>query len=114
MGAIGGLLGLNGGANGSGYAAPAGTNIVNPTNPGQLAAANQGAQNSLQSQQQLLGALQGQNGLQNQSNVYGQLQGVVNGTGPNPAQAMLNQQTGTNVANQAALMAGQRGAGARR
>lgn len=42
----------------------------------------------------------------------GQLQGVANGTGPNPAQAMLNQQTGQNVANQAALMAGQRGAGA--
>lgn len=41
-----------------------------------------------------------------------QLQGVANGTGPNPAQAMLNQQTGQNVANQAALMAGQRGAGA--
>lgn len=41
-----------------------------------------------------------------------QLQGVANGTGPNPAMAALNQQTGQNVANQAALMAGQRGAGA--
>ncbi len=40
------------------------------------------------------------------------LQGIANGTGPNPAQAMLNQQTGANVAQQAALMAGQRGAGA--
>lgn len=55
-------------------------------------------------------ALQAQNGLGNQSNVFNQLQGVANGTGPNPAQAMLNQSTGTNVANQAALMAGQRGA----
>ncbi len=44
--------------------------------------------------------------------VLAQQQGVANGTGPNPAQAMLNQATGQNVANQAALMAGQRGAGA--
>jgi len=41
-----------------------------------------------------------------------QLQGIVQGTGPNPAMAALNQRTGENVANQAALMAGQRGAGA--
>ena len=41
-----------------------------------------------------------------------QLQGIANGTGPNPAQNMLNQQTGANVSNQAALMAGQRGASA--
>lgn len=41
-----------------------------------------------------------------------QYQNVANGVGPNPAQAMLNQATGQNVANQAALMAGQRGAGA--
>lgn len=113
MGAvIGGLLGLNGGASGSGYAAPAQANIINPTNQYQLNNAYQGTQGSLASQQQLLTALQGQNGIGNQSQVYGQLQGVANGTGPNPAQAMLNQATGANVANQAALMAGQRGAGA--
>jgi len=41
-----------------------------------------------------------------------QLQGIADGTGPNPAMAALNQRTGENVANQAALMAGQRGAGA--
>ncbi len=34
------------------------------------------------------------------------------GNGPNPAQNMLNQATGQNVSNQAALMAGQRGASA--
>jgi hypothetical protein len=34
------------------------------------------------------------------------------GIGPNPAQAALNSSTGQNVANQAALMAGQRGASA--
>lgn len=33
------------------------------------------------------------------------------GEGPNPAQLMLNQQTGNNIASQSALMAGQRGAG---
>lgn len=65
-----------------------------------------------QQQQALLQALQAQGGLGNQSQVYNQLQGVVAGTGPNPAQAMLNQATGTNVANQAALMAGQRGSAA--
>jgi hypothetical protein len=52
-----------------------------------------------------------QNVLAQQQGLQGQLQGVVAGTGPNPAQAMLNQATGQNVANQAALMAGQRGAG---
>lgn len=55
-------------------------------------------------------------GLQNlaaqQQGTANQYQNIANGTGPNPAQAMLNQQTGQNVANQAALMAGQRGAGA--
>ena len=47
-------------------------------------------------------------GLQNAAGMYGN---IAAGRGPNPAQAMLNQQTGQNVANQAALMAGQRGAG---
>jgi len=37
---------------------------------------------------------------------------ISKGIGPNPAMAALNQRTGENVANQAALMAGQRGAGA--
>lgn len=106
MGAIGGLLGLNGGINGTGQ------NITNPVTAGQLATGYNTAQNAQQSQQALLNALQGQNGIQNQSQVYNQLQGVANGTGPNPAQAMLNQATGQNVANQAALMAVQRGAGA--
>lgn len=41
-----------------------------------------------------------------------QLQQNALGNGPNPAQAALAQQTGQNVANQGALMAGQRGAGA--
>jgi hypothetical protein len=110
MGAIGGMLGVNGGAGGTGFSGPQSASITNPTTAGQISGAYTGAQNSMNSQQQLLQALQGQNGLGNQSQVYNQLQGVANGTGPNPAQAMLNQSTGENVANQAALMAGQRGA----
>lgn len=47
-----------------------------------------------------------------QSQLNQALQAIANGNGPNPAQAMLNNQTGANVAHQAALMAGQRGAGA--
>jgi hypothetical protein len=69
-------------------------------------------QQGLTQQQAFLNALAAQNGVQNQSNVFNQMQGVANGTGPNPAQAMLNQATQANVANQAAMMAGQRGSAA--
>jgi hypothetical protein len=104
MGAIGGLLGLNGGINGSGFS------TSNPVNGQQIGQSLSGTQNSMAAQNGLLNVLQQQGGIQNQNAVYNQLQGVANGTGPNPAQAMLNQSTGQNVANQAALMAGQRGA----
>jgi hypothetical protein len=77
-----------------------------------------GAQGALQTQAEIAGG-QSQNGVVNQQAAAqglqgnaAQLQGIANGTGPNPAQAMLNQQTGANVSNQAALMAGQRGASA--
>lgn len=99
MSAVTGMLGIGGGQGGTSFS------TQNGTNPDQIAT-------SYNQNQQLLQALQGQNGLGDQSQVYNQLQGVANGTGPNPAQAMLNQSTGANVANQAALMAGQRGAGA--
>lgn len=89
-----------------------GTTVKNVT------AAQQGAGNALGAQQNLLAALQGQNGLQSQNQIYGNLgntanqyQNIASGQGPNPAMAMLNQQTGQNIQNQAALMAGQRGAG---
>lgn len=88
MGSVGGLLGLSGGEGGTGFSTPSGTNS------GQLQTAYQNAQNALGTQQ----------------NVYGQFQNIAAGQGPNPAQAMLNQATGQNVAQQAALMAGQRGA----
>lgn len=75
-------------------------------------------QNGLAIQQGFINALAAQNGTGNQSDVFAQqqqlanqLQGIGNGTGPNPALAQLNQTTGNNIANQAALMAGQRGAG---
>jgi hypothetical protein len=103
------LLGTSGGANGTGFSGPTAAPIDEATNLGQANTAYNGVQGAMQGQQGLLNALQNQNGLGNQSQVYGQLQGIANGTGPNPAQAMLNQQTGQNVANQAALMAGQRG-----
>jgi hypothetical protein len=119
MSGIVGLLGIGGGAAGSQFAAPTSANIVNPTNPQQLAAANTATQNTMAGQQGLLTALQGQNGLGNQSSVYNQMQGtagqyqnIANGTGPNPAMAQLAQTTGQNVAQTGALMAGQRGAGA--
>lgn len=112
MQSVGGLLGVGGGAAGTSFAGPQGANITNPVTQAQINSAYTGNQNALTSQQQLLTALQGQNGLGNQSQVYGQLQGVANGTGPNPALATLNQATANNTANQAALMAGQRGAGA--
>lgn len=107
-------------------------NLVQPGNINNATAANQqyqqaqqaardqgGLQGSFNQQQNLYNQLAGQNGVANQGNVFNQqqqlanqLQGIASGQGPNPAQAMLNQQTGQNVSNQAALMAGQRGAGA--
>ena len=95
------------------------TGIQQPANTTNVGAANAASQEQLANQQQFLNSLQAQGGLANQASamnqmqgVTNQLQGVANGTGPNPAQAMLAQSTGANVANQAALMASQRGAGA--
>lgn len=103
---------LLGGKSGAGFRAQG-------ADPAQMNTAYNQTQNSIANQQQFVQALQAQNGIGNQSNVFqqqqglaDQLQGVVNGTGPNPAQAQLAQATGANVSNQAALMAGQRGASA--
>lgn len=103
--AVGGLLG--GGPN-----QPNAPQIDRFVNQQQADQSYANTQNAMAQQQAFLNAAQGQNGLQNQSNVYNQLSQVAQGQGPNPAQAMLAQSTGANVANQAALMAGQRGAGA--
>lgn len=105
IGAIGGFLaGLFGGGG------PQMPNITDPVTGAQITDA---AGRVVASQDQLSSfaqGLQGANGVQNQTAVFNQLQGVANGTGPNPAAAMLAQSTGQNVANQGALMAGQRGA----
>lgn len=110
VGAIAGGLGglLSGLFNGSG--GPQMPNIVDPVTGQQITDANGTVVASQQQLQQFAGTLQGQFGVQNQQAVMTQLQGIANGTGPNPAKAELAQATGANVANQAALMAGQRGA----
>lgn len=112
MGGIGGLLGTAGGAGGTGFGSPAATNVIQPFNSQTAQDAQKQAQDALSQQQNFVNQVNAQNGLGNQTSVYNQLQGVANGTGPNPAQAQLAQATGANTANQAALMAGQRGAGA--
>lgn len=104
---VSGVLNANAKSKTGDFSAQANTT---PGSPQQVQDAYTQSQQGLQQQNNLVNALNNQNGIQNQSNVYNQLGGVANGTGPNPAQAMLNNQTGQNVANQAALMAGQRGA----
>lgn len=113
MGAVLGVLGLAGGQNGSGYNAQQAT-LLNPTNTNQANVAAQGAQSGLNQQQQFVNQLQGAGGqgLAAQQQLIGQLQQQAAGQGPNPAQAQLAQATAANTANQASLMAGQRGASA--
>lgn len=115
MSFIGSMLSNSQGA--GAQAAP--TYIQSDVNKAQTDQAYNDAQSGLSQQQNFVNALQGQNGIGNQSSVFNQqqalanqLQGVANGTGPNPALAQLNQTTGNNISNQAALMAGQRGSGA--
>lgn len=95
-------------------AAPVTNAVSNDQAQGSINTAN----NAVNQQYSLANQLSQQNGISNQSNVYGQQQALANqlgqmaqGGGPNPALDQLNQTTGQNVANQAALMAGQRGAG---
>lgn len=98
---------------------PKQANIQQGTTVNDVRGAQNNAGNNMASQQALLQALQSQNGMGVQNSAVSGLQGassmygdIAQGRGPNVAQSMLNQQTGQNVANQAALMAGQRGAGA--
>ena len=90
------------------------TNIQPGTTSGQLQGAYQGAQSGIDQTQALANTVAGQagQGVAEQTGLASQLQAESNGQGPNPAQAALNASTGQNVANQAALMAGQRGASA--
>jgi hypothetical protein len=106
-GGLMGLLGMGGGSGGTGFSPVPGTNaaqINTAYNQNQTALGNQGnLMNTLTPQ--AAGAVGAQNTLQGQ---YGQ---QAMGAGPNVAQNKLQQATGANVANQASLMAGQRGAG---
>ena len=87
-------------------------NINSGTNQAQLGNAYTGTQNAINSQIGLTNTLnpQAATGVGNQNAVAQQELAMTQGAGPNPAQNQLAQATGTNVANQAALMAGQRGA----
>jgi hypothetical protein len=116
MSFVGGLLGFGGG--GGNFRADSAP-ILQGVTSGEVGQAYNQSQSGLNQQQQFLNALAMQNGIGNQANVFNQerglanqLQGVANGTGPNPALQQLQNTTGQNVANQAALMAGQRGSGA--
>lgn len=141
-GPLSGMIGQGGGFAGTGVDAPQMANIQQGTSLGDVQGAQGNVNNALNGQRGLLDALQRQGGLdqqrtamQQQTNLNNQLnsangigtqqsaihglqgaagmyQNIAEGRGPNPAQAALNQATGQNVANQAALMAGQRGAGA--
>lgn len=107
------IVGSITGGGGKGMAFDAkGAEIENPVSKEQINQAYLNTQTGLGNQKDFLNAVNAQNGLGNQTSVFNQLQGVANGTGPNPAQAQLANATGANVSNQAALMAGQRGAGA--
>lgn len=135
MGAASGVLGTAGGALGTGISAPRRAGIEEATDKQDVDNAELRATKSLKDQHALLKALQKQGGLSQQNALADQLaaangigtqnqaisglagaanmyQNIAQGNGPNPAMAALHQATGQNVANQAALMAGQRGAGA--
>lgn len=111
--AAAGVKGLvSGGGGGGGGLPDPSTGFFRPVNQSQLNAGYQKAASSVDDQKELVKALSAQGGIQNQSQVYNQLQDIAAGNGPNPAQAQLANATGANVANQAALMASQRGTAA--
>lgn len=107
-GTIGGALGLNDTFKATG------ANVQAGTNAGQLNNAYTGTQGALTTQTGLATTLtpQAQAAANQQAALATQLQNEANGQGPNVAVNELNQATGQNTANQAALMASQRGAGA--
>lgn len=106
-GTIGNALGLN-----NNFQAGA-ANIQAGTNADQLQTSYNNAQQPVFNQNQIaMQTLPGvQQGVNNEAIIANQLAGVAAGTGPNPAQAALNQNTGQNIAQQAALAAGVRGGG---
>lgn len=105
-GTIGNALGLN-----DQFQAGS-ANITPGTNVGQLNTAYTGAQGALANQGNIVNTLNPQvaGAAGNQNALAAQELALTQGIGPNPALTQLAQTTGTNVANQAALQAGQRGA----
>ena len=98
-------------AKGAGFQAQA-AQLQTPVTTEQATQAYNQSNQALQQQQSFINALQGAGGVQNQMAAMEMLKQQAAGQGPNPALAQLQAQTGQNVANQAALMAGQRGGGA--
>lgn len=141
LGTLGGMFGAGGGQGGSGIAGPQLAPVQQAVTNADMRKAERGVNYNLQGQTNLLNALERQGGLNKQRAVYdnqealmqalnqangvgtqnaaiqglqntaGMYGNIASGQGPNPAMAMLNQQTGNNIANQTAMMAGQRGAG---
>lgn len=110
---------------GAGAAASAGVNelltddpekakLIDPITGEELAADRTASVGALGQQAGFANQLQGagQQGVGAQQSLLAALQLQAAGGGPNPAAQALANATGANVANQAALMAGQRGAGA--
>jgi len=108
--AVGGIAGLVSSLFSA--AGPSMPNITDPVTGTQITDANGNVVANEQQLQSFSQTLQGVNGVQNQQAVLGQINNVASGQGPNPALTALNNATGFNTANTAALMAGQRGAGA--
>lgn len=108
VGAVGNAIGTNNQFQGQAAPIQAGTNAT------QINQAYQGAQGALGTQGNITSTLnQGLNQGANQQSALSQMYlNQAQGIGPNPAQAALNQNTGANVAQQAALQASQRGASA--
>lgn len=104
IGGLAGALGLN----------AASANIQPGTNAAQLNNSFTGANNAINAQVGLTNTLtpQAQTGVNAQNQVLQNQLDIAQGRGPNPAQAELAQATGQNVANEAALLAGQRGSNA--
>lgn len=103
--ALGGLPGMSNEYN------PQGAELMLPADPKQIQNANTGAFDAQRQQQDFVRAL-GPQGIANQQNAYQMAMQQANGQGPNPAMQALANATQANTANQAALMAGQRGASA--
>ncbi len=91
-----------------------GADIQNGTNVDQLNDAYQNARGTIGAQSGLANTLtpQAQQAVNQQNSLAQSYQGILNGTGPNVALNQLHQATADNTANQAALMASQRGTSA--